>query len=115
MIYELLKKGKENASSKEELLAMTPLKDDRALRAQVHKERTLENRPILSSKGKHSGYFLPSCRAEGAEFLKMLEKEARSIFHAMKAVKTYCGIPDGQIDITDYFEEPQCLEDPKRN
>lgn len=101
MVKELLKIGKENATSTENLLAKSGLTSKRALQKMIAKERNA-GAVILSSYS--GGYYLPGCPAEVAEFVRAEDKKARSTMQALKSARMYLKQiqPEGQIEIASF-------------
>lgn len=86
MIAELLKEGKQNRTSLEELMSLTGFTDIRAFRKQLSDERKQGAIILSSSEG---GYYAPSSRKEVEEYVKMKSKEAKSIFYMLKPARKY--------------------------
>ena len=86
MIAELLKEGKQNRTSLQELMALTGFTDIRKFRKQLSTERK-QGAIILSSP--EGGYWLPSDRKEVEHYVATMSKEAKSIFYMLKPARQY--------------------------
>ena len=78
MIKELLKYGKENITTTEELMQLTKINDTREIQWIVQKERQ-DGAVILSTCGNGGGYWLPNTESELKEFIKSMNKRKSEI------------------------------------
>lgn len=86
MIYELLKKGQNNAMSSEELIKALPIQNKRVMQEIIAKERE-SGKVILSTTKNGGGYYLPGTREELTEFINTLSKRAGNTFKALRSAK----------------------------
>lgn len=86
MIAELLKEGKQNRTSLQELMTATGFTDIRKFRKQLSDERKQGAIILSCSEG---GYYLPESRKEVESYVAMMSKEARSIFYMLKPARQY--------------------------
>lgn len=93
MIAELLKEGKQNRTSLQELMTATGFTDIRKFRKQLSDERKQGAIILSCSEG---GYYKPSSRAEVERYVKMMDKEARSIFYMLKPARQYLKETEGK-------------------
>ena len=104
MIYELLKRGEENAMTTADLLRLTGLRNARELRAQIARERE-EGFLILSSCRGRGGYYLPAEGAEGRReieaFCATLRSRAVNTFRALRNARRALGVLEGQLSLSD--------------
>ncbi len=98
MIYELLPTGKENRISAKDLCTAANIADRRTLCSAIRRER-INGALILSTKGKHGGYYKPANNAEIAEFIGTITREAKAMFFILKNAREAANIPEGQITI----------------
>lgn len=98
MVHEQLKRGKENAMTKAELMELCGFTDTRALQLQIAKERA-DGAIICSTTAGQGGYFLPQDKEEVREFIKSMTSRARKTFNAIKSARKYMKIIDGQMCI----------------
>ena len=73
MVQELLKHGKENIKTTDELIRVLKLNDSRELQWIVQKERQ-DGAVILSTCGNGGGYYLPGNEQELKEFIKSMDR-----------------------------------------
>lgn len=99
MIEECLKKGKGNAISAAELVALTGVNSVRQLQMIIANERK-EGAVILSSST--GGYYLAANREEIEEFVRTQDKKARSIMVILQSARKLLKTAEGQIDFSDY-------------
>lgn len=84
MIYELLRNGKQNAVSTEQLMLLTGVNDVRTLRNAVANERK-KGALILSSNS--GGYYLPGNLEEVKEYITTEDKKIRSLMAALEPAR----------------------------
>ena len=96
MVQELLRKGKENATTSKELINVLGLMDARELKSIVQSERQ-NGAVILSTTGNNGGYYLPGNVMELKEFIitmesrkKELEKSTASAIQLLKGYVNEC-------------------------
>ena len=82
-ISSLLLRGRENALPLQHLKAVTNL-DGRSVRLMIERERRA-GIPILADNV--GGYFLPTCAAERAEFVRSMRHRAQEIMNTAQAVE----------------------------
>ena len=85
MIVELLKHGKQNAITTQELCRMAGIEDVRTLRREVARER--KTGEIIASCC--AGYYIPTDIKEIEEFVHTLDSKARSIMVALQSARKY--------------------------
>lgn len=95
-IMELLPEGKENAISSEDLVEKINLKNSRELRLQIAKERNAGAIILSTTAG---GYYRSTDREEIAEFIRTLEKRAKSTMKVLKSAKRYLKNVEGQMSM----------------
>lgn len=95
---EALPEGKENAISSESLTEMMKFRSDRELRMQIAKERNAGAIILSTTAG---GYYRSTDREEIAEFIRTLEKRAKSTMKVLKSAKRYLKNVEGQMSIND--------------
>lgn len=100
-IAPVLKKGKENATTTQELLALTNIKTVRHLQAQIAKERKAG---ALIMSGAGAGYWLPSGRAEVEEYVRIMDSRAKNVFRAVQSAREVLKSMPGQ---TELFEREE--------
>ena len=100
-IMELLPEGKENAISSEELVGIIKLKSSRELRLKIAKERNAGAIILSTTSG---GYYRSTDREEIAEFIRTLEKRAKSTMKVLKSAKRYLKNVEGQMSMEDENE-----------
>ncbi len=86
MIAELLKEGKQNRTSLQEIMSLTGFTDIRAFRKQLADERK-QGAIILSCP--EGGYWKPENRREVEMYVETMSKEAKSIFYMLKPARQY--------------------------
>lgn len=95
-ILSLLRVGRENARTTEELCNITGL-HKRVLQKEIHNLR--EAGHLIISLSDVKGYFLPADRNDVASFKNQMLNRAIDIFKAIKSAKEYLGNLDEQIEI----------------
>lgn len=83
MIHDVLRKGKTQAISAEEVALLCGLPSKRAVVEQVAKER-IDGHIICSTR---KGYFLPETREELQEFVDLMEGRAKKTFAVIKKAR----------------------------
>lgn len=86
MVYELLKSGKENASTTKELITMLALESSRELQQLIQSERN-NGKVILSTTGDGGGYYLPGNEMELREFIQSMENRSQEIEKSTKSAR----------------------------
>lgn len=97
-ILSLLRQGRENARTTEELCNATGL-HKRILQKEIHKLR--EGGNLIISLSDVKGYFLPADGSDVAAFKNQMMSRAINIFRAIKAAKEYLQEYDEQTSIED--------------
>lgn len=98
MVYEKLKRGRNNAITSSELLALCGFNNIRDLRGQIAKERN-EGFIICSTTAAGGGYYLPESRKEIQEFVASMSKRAKSTFLAIRNARRLLKECEGQTSI----------------
>lgn len=101
MIAELLKVGKQNATTTPELCILSGIDSVRGLRGAVARERKA-GAVILSNP--YGGYYLPGNREEVEEFVREQDRKARSIMVALQSARQYLKADENQISIEDLLK-----------
>lgn len=96
MIAELLKSGKENRTTFEELMRITGCESERKLRRIIAEER--KNGAIIISS-PNGGYYLPSEREDVERYVNTMSKEARAILYTLKYCRRYLKATEGQMQM----------------
>lgn len=96
MIAELLKQGKENRTTFEELMQATGCESERKLRRMIAEERK-KGEIILSCH--EGGYYLPGNKKEVERYVETMSKEARTLLYTLKHCRKYLRSADGQMKI----------------
>ncbi|HCY07132.1 MAG TPA: hypothetical protein DHS57_07790 [Erysipelotrichaceae bacterium] len=86
IILNRLKKGRENAVKKDELMAITNLKE-RAVINEIAYLRAV-GVPILSNT-QEGGYYLPGTKEEAEDYIRSMDSRAKKIFTSSKATKQW--------------------------
>lgn len=97
-ITDILKVGKENAISTQELVRLAECKNVRALQERIAEERCAG---AIICSGSRAGYWLPKNREEIREFCETMDKRAKNIFNATRSAKKALELPEGQQEITE--------------
>lgn len=92
----ILPKGKQNAMSTADLVALMNFKDIRSLRADIARSRAEGQIICSSTKG---GYYLPATREELKEFTRSMENRAKEIFIALKSARKALREIEGQMEM----------------
>lgn len=87
-IFDYLPKGKANAMPAETLASLMGMTDTRTLRHHISSLR-LSGELILSTTGKHGGYFIPETPEEVTAFIEENEKSARHTLAILRSAKKY--------------------------
>lgn len=95
-ITDILKVGKENAISTQELVRLSGCKNARTLQERIAEERCAG---AIICSGSGAGYWLPKNRQEILEFCETMDKRAKNIFNATKSAKKALELPEGQQEI----------------
>lgn len=103
MVNELLKRGKENAITTEELIRACNFSCRRELTKQIMRERAA-GALICSTTAGQGGYYLPQSREEVTEFINSMSNRAKNTFKAVKAAREYLKQIDGQMSLDDALE-----------
>ena len=85
-IIELLPIGKENRISQRDLMRLAGIRDPRALRAAIHRERCAGNL-ILATTESGGGYYRHANQTELRDWLNRNEGQAKAIFATLKAAR----------------------------
>lgn len=103
-VADFLLRGAENAIPSKDLIKITGIPTDRALRLAVFKERNA-GAVILSTTRNRGGYFLPDEGEKGlqetAGWVRTQTSRALNILHALKSAQRAIGILDGQVEMGD--------------
>ena len=97
-ITDILKVGKENAISTQELVRLSECGSERELRERIAEERCAG---AIICSGSRAGYWLPKNREEIREFCETMDKRAKNIFNATKSAKKALELPEVQREITE--------------
>lgn len=90
--------GEKNAIHKEVLARRLGL-NERALRAQVHREQ-LDGARIVATE---SGYFLAADDSDIKRFISRTAKRGKSTFDVVRAMARHLGGDGGQMTLDEYF------------
>lgn len=98
-----LKRGKENAISKKDLMILTGFRNERDLRRDIARSRAAGQIICSSPARVNGGYYLPKNRQEIEEFIFTTESRARNIFKAISAAREALKNMEGQVCFDDIF------------
>lgn len=88
LVMDVLRTGKENAISAQELCAYLGLNSVRELQHIICRERKA-GAVILSTCQEGGGYFLPSNDQEVRQFIRTLENRAKNTFEALRSARSF--------------------------
>jgi hypothetical protein len=88
LVMDVLRTGKENAISAQELCTYLGLNNVRELQHIICRERKA-GAVILSTCQDGGGYFLPSNDREVRQFIRTLENRAKNTFEALRSARGY--------------------------
>jgi DNA-binding IscR family transcriptional regulator len=106
MVSELLKHGKENATTTAALLQALGIKEKRELTCIIEAERN-QGIIICSTTGGKGGYYLPKNKQEIAEWSNSMSRRACNTFNAIKGARQALKQYDGQESLEDMLEREQ--------
>lgn len=95
-VAALLKPGKTNATTTDELLLLTGFRSPRELQAEIARER---NAGALIMSGGRAGYWLPSSREELEAFVKYMDSRAKNVFKAVQSAREALKTMPGQVEM----------------
>lgn len=98
MVKELLRKGKRNAITTDELMRACRLDHRRDLTMQIARERAA-GAIICSTTSGQGGYYLPENKEEVVEFINSMSNRAKNTFKAVTAARKYLKQIEGQISL----------------